>query len=69
MPRIYDATYDEAARAEESIQDAYEKGEYVKVIRYIETLMGAGYDFEVVASEWKELAQKYENLLVEEGRL
>jgi hypothetical protein len=69
MPRVYDTIYNDAARAEGAIEDAYNKGDYKEVIEHIETLMNARYEFELVSSEWKTLADKYENLLVDEGRL
>jgi hypothetical protein len=69
MPRVYDGMYDDAARAERYIEQAYNEGKTREVMQHIDTLYNASNDFMTLAVDWNELAQKYENILVEKGVL
>lgn len=69
MPRVYDKVADDAFRAESTINSAWEEGDFLEVNEYINTLYNAASEFYAVASLWEEVAEKWENKLVDEGRM
>jgi hypothetical protein len=69
MPRVYDYTADNALRAEQYIEDAYNEGNVREVMQHIDTLFDAASEFETRASDWREIAEKFENKLVDEGKI
>lgn len=67
MPSTYDAMYDSAARAEDYIAQAFEDEAWGAVQKFINQLYSASEDFQSVADDWKAIAEKYENKLVDMG--
>jgi hypothetical protein len=69
MPRIYDRTADDAFRSQDAIESDFLEGDDREVKRHIDVLYRAASEFETLASDWKELAEQYENVMMDEGRL